>query len=546
VGPWQAFERDVARLLLANGFEDVRLVGGSGDSGGDVLGVRAGELWVVQVKLTTNSPPSREAVSEVVEAARFYGAQRMVVATSRPPGDSFLREKARYERMGLAIEVADPGVLLRLMADTPEYPPARRELRDYQSEASIRLREALLDVGRGQIVMATGLGKTVVMADVVADLLGDSRVEASRVLVVAHTIDLVSQLHRSFWYQLPKWVPTHQLADTESPSFSEGITFATIQSVNSRLESLPRFGLVLIDEAHHVGADVFQRCIAGLDPPMLGGVTATPWRGDAYDIDQTLGPPLVRFGIADGLQRGWLSDVDYRLLADNINWEAVQEASHYGYSLGQLNQKLIIPTRDEEAARIIRETWNSERRRAAVVFCRSIGHAKLFAAMLRQLDMRAEPVSSEVATRERDKLMTRFRAGQLDALTTVDLFNEGVDLPDVDMVVFMRVTHSRRVFVQQLGRGLRLSPGKDKVVVLDFVTDLRRVAEVIELDRASGWTLERLSPPGGPIQFDDVSAGDFMREWMLDQASLLLREGDPKLDLPSFNFPAPSSPGGVQ
>jgi superfamily II DNA or RNA helicase len=511
-----------------------------------VLGARSGELWVFQVKLTTNSPPSRDAVAEVVEAARFYGAERMVVATSRPPSESFLREKARYERTGLTIEVADPGVILRLMAETPEYPPARRQLRDYQTEASTRLRDALLDVGRGQIVMATGLGKTVVMAEVVADLLVDNRIAGGSVLVVAHTRDLVNQLHRSFWYQLPKSVPTHQLADAEWPAFWDGITFATIQSVSTHLDDLPRFGLVLIDEAHHLGAEIFQRCLRGLDPPMLGGVTATPWRGDTYDIDQTLGPPLVRFGIAEGLEHGWLSEVDYRLLADNVNWEAVQESSHYGYSLGQLNQKLIIPTRDEEAARIIRKAWDAERRRAGVVFCRTIDHAKLFAAMLRQLDLRAESVSSEDSARERDKLMSHFRAGQLDVLTTVDLFNEGVDLPDVDVIAFMRVTHSRRIFVQQLGRGLRLSPTKDRVVVLDFVTDLRRVAEVIELDRASRGSLERLSPPGGPIQFADVTAGDFMREWMLDQASLLLREGDPKLDLPAFNYPIPKGPGGVQ
>src|SRR2546430_12548796 len=79
------------------------------------------------------------------------------------------------------------------------------------------------------------------------------------------------------------------------------------------------------------------------------------------------------------------------------------------------------------------------------------------------------------------RLLSGFRAGQLDVVATVDLFNEGIDVPDVDLIVFMRSTHSRRIFVQQLGRGLRVSPGKENVVVLDFVTDLRRVAEAIEL-----------------------------------------------------------------
>jgi superfamily II DNA or RNA helicase len=356
---------------------------------------------------------------------------------------------------------------------------------------------------------------------------------------------LVKQLHRHFWTQLPKWVPTHQLAESERPTFWEGITFATVQSVVSRLGDIPAFGLVLVDEAHHVGADSFRRVIAGLEPRMLGGVTATPWRGDRYDIDDVLGPALVKVGIADGLRNGWLSEVDYRLLADDIDWEEIQAASVHRYSLSQLNAKLILPTRDEEAARIVRRTFDEERRTACVLFCRSIEHARDLAATLRSFDLRCEVVSHEVPSRDREMLMTQFRAGHLDALTTVDLFNEGVDLPDIDLVVFMRVTHSRRIFVQQLGRGLRWSPRKDRVIVLDFVTDLRRIAEVLELDRASGGALERFQTHG-PIQFSDRSAGDFMREWMLDQASLVLREDDPRLDVPTLNFPSPHHPGAIQ
>jgi superfamily II DNA/RNA helicase len=143
--------------------------------------------------------------------------------------------------------------------------------------------------------------------------------------------------------------------------------------------------------------------------------------------------------------------------------------------------------------------------------------------------------------------LSRFRNGALHIITTVDLFNEGVDVPDVDLIVFMRVTHSRRIFVQQLGRGLRVSPKKDKVIVLDFVTDLRRIAEVVELDSASReGSIERLGLGRHLISFKDYSLGSFFKEWILDQASLLLREGDPELELPDFNFPESAPPGGVQ
>ena len=167
--------------------------------------------------------------------------------------------------------------------------------------------------------------------------------------------------------------------------------------------------------------------------------------------------------------------------------------------------------------------------------------------MLRHFGFLAEAISYDTPPRERDALMSRFRAGQLQFVCTVDLFNEGVDVPDVDIIVFMRATHSRRIFVQQLGRGLRVSKNKNKVVVLDFVTDLRRMAEVIELDKAArDGSLERLGLGNRLVEFKDKSAGTFLREWMLDQASLLDREDDPLLQVPQFNYPEPPAPGGIQ
>ena len=546
-GPWRAFERDVARLMIANGFSDVRLVGGPGDHGADVLGTKAGELWVFQCKHTTTSGPPKGAVSEVVQAAAVYGARRMVVAVSRPPSGAFVEEIKRFQRQGLQVEVADPQVLLDLMAASPEYPPGHRQLYDYQQEAADLLREALTDTGRGQIVLATGLGKTVVMAEVIADLSRDGLIKHDRTLVVAHTRELVEQLHRAFWYQLPKWVKTEHFASGEQPRFWNGIIFATVQTVTARADMMPPIGLLVIDEAHHIGADSFQRVINDFDPPMLAGATATPWRGDGFDIDTTLGPPLVRYGIADGLRRGFLSDVDYRLCADDIDWTLVQSISKNKYSLHQLNRKLIIPTRDEQAARTIRAVFDREARRTGIVFCPSLTHADEMAATLRQYDLRAEAMSGEMLPRDRERLMSRFLSGDIDFVTSVDLFNEGVDVPDVDMIVFMRATHSRRIFVQQLGRGLRISEGKTKVVVLDFVSDLRRVAEVVELDRiARGDHIERLGLGNRLIDFRDASAGDFMQEWMLDQASLVLRESDSQLELPRFEFPEAMPPGSVQ
>lgn len=545
-GPWQAFERDVARLLIGAGFDDVRIVGGSGDKGADIVGVKNGQIWVVQCKHSTTAPPTKYAVQEVVDAGKFYKADRLVVATSRLAGGGVLSEIDRYRKLGIVVEALGPSQLDQLVSRIPEYPKSRRALRPYQQQALDAFRGGLLDTGRAQIVLATGLGKTVVMAEMVADLYRDSLIAENRVLVLADKRELVRQLQFGFWHQLPKWIPTHLLSAEENPTFWDGVTFATVQSVVGRTDALPRFGLVLVDEAHHVGSPTFRRALDLLEPPMVGGVTATPWRGDSFDIDEILGQPLLRVGISDGLRNKYLCDVDYRLLADNVDWKLVQNLSLNKYSLSQLNKRLIIPTRDEEAARQVADAFFSEKRRGAIVFSPTVDHAESFAANLRAFSLKAEAISSRLDARERDRLMASFRRGDLDILTSVDLFNEGVDVPDVDLIIFMRATHSRRIFVQQLGRGLRMSPGKDKVIVLDFVTDLQRIAEVVELEKASAGPTERLPLGHHLISFRDESAGSFMLEWMKDQADLMLREGDAQLELPRFDFPNVPQPGGVE
>lgn len=545
-GPWQAFERDVARLLMHRGFDDVRIVGGAGDKGADVLGVKDNQLWVIQCKHTTNSTAPAAAVSEVANAGVFYKADRMLVASSRRIGKGVTAEIDRQRTLGVKVEPLDSAVLLKLADLATEYPKSRRELRPYQLDAVKLFREALIETGRGQVVLATGLGKTIVMAETVSDLLRDGLIPEGKVLVLADKKDLVDQLILGFWSQLPKWVPTHRLGASEKPTFWDGITFATVDSIRSLADKLPRFGLVLVDEAHHIGSLTFRNAIDTLDPPMLGGATATPWRGDGFDIDEILGPAVVKKGIADGLKEGFLCEVDYRLMADDLDWSYIQGLSHNNYSLRQLNRRLIIPTRDEECAFLIRETFDQERRRSGIAFSPTVQHAQSFSSNLRQMGFKSEPLHSEMAPRERDRMLASFRRGDLDFVVTVDLFNEGVDVPDVDLLVFMRVTHSRRIFVQQLGRGLRASPNKDKVVVMDFVTDLRRISEVVELEKAaSKGSVERL--PLGPkiVQFRNESAGSFMVEWLKDQADLASREEDANLTLPEFDFPEPPSGMGT-
>ena len=130
-----------------------------------------------------------------------------------------------------------------------------------------------------------------------------------------------------------------------------------------------------------------------------------------------------------------------------------------------------------------------------------------------------------------------FSAGRITAITAVDVLNEGIDVPDVNILVFLRATHSRRIFIQQLGRGLRLAPGKEKVVVLDFVTDIRRLAAVSALGREAKSDsapdgIERVWLKGDIVSFSNTKAQAFVDAWLEDVASLEDADDAEKLSFP--------------
>ena len=232
------------------------------------------------------------------------------------------------------------------------------------------------------------------MSEVVTKLFDDQRLDHERVLVVAHTRALVRQLIREFWDQLPKYIPTHMLMGGEFPSFLKGITFATIQSVKNNIIKLPKFDAVFIDEAHHAGAPSFIQSIDKLSPKILGGLTATPWRGDGFNIELLFKKADAKVGIAEGLAHGFLSKTDYRLIADDIDWKFVQNKSINIYSVKQLNKRLLIPERDEKAASIINEIFKNEKRKSAIVFSPGIDHGTQFTGWLNHVGLKAACIFS--------------------------------------------------------------------------------------------------------------------------------------------------------
>jgi superfamily II DNA or RNA helicase len=400
---------------------------------------------------------------------------------------------------------------------------------------------ALCREGHALVVLATGLGKTVVAGEIVHAHLAEQPDED--VMVVAHTKELVAQLERALWKHLPKQVPTQILNGDKRPPSLRGVTCATVASAVRAVEGGHRPGLVVVDEAHHVGEHGhFQQLLDMLPDAMQLGVTATPWRGDGYDVSERFGEPVFRMGIADGMAAGYLAQVDYRLLLDeNVDWDGIAQASQQGLTIKDLNSRLFLPQRDESIVDSLREVWDRTAEPRAIVFSRTINHAEEFAQLLRERGWpRAEALSTNQTKRERNVLMSEFADGRVPIITAVDILNEGVDVPDVNILCFLRVTHSRRIFIQQLGRGLRLRPGKEHVTVLDFVSDIRRVAATHKLEqdirletrRLRDQDIERLQIPGSTFTFDRPEVGSLMEEWIHDAASLEDADEEVRLQFP--------------
>jgi superfamily II DNA or RNA helicase len=545
VGPI-GFTRQLERLALHLGFTNVVNIDGPGDQGGDLLAEREGRRWVFQAKWKKRGAPVPPgAIEEVLDAKAHYGASHCVVVTNSRFGPETYKRRDRLASAGMRVELWSGVDLTELYADPSymlEHLP-ERTLRDYQVAAFEEVVGDLDASGRALLILATGLGKTVIGGEVIARHLR-SRPD-DKVLVVAPTKDLVEQLERALWHHLSKNVRTQLLTGDHRPDDLRGVTCATVASALYCARAGYRPGLVMVDEAHHVSENgQLADLLNVLSSTEQFGVTATPWRGDRFDIQERFGEPSYSLGIEDGMRLGYLADVRYRLFADTIDWDFVRDASKNEYSIKDLNARLFLPERDEAVRDRLIEVWKATEKPRAVVFCRTIEHAERMADLLNEVPQwpGALAVHARLDQRERQSRLMRFRRGQIPIITAVDILNEGVDIPDVNILCFARVTHSRRIFVQQLGRGLRLRKGKSHVEVLDFVSDIRRIAAILNIRSqiaADEVEVLRLAERGTTFEFSDQRAESLMREWIKDAASL-----ETALDESRLQFPDPAVFGG--
>ena len=345
--------------------------------------------------------------------------------------------------------------------ESPATPPAPRPV---QREALTSLEQTRLQkFRRGLVVMATGLGKTWLAA------FDTARPQFRRVLFVAHREEILRQSLEVFRCVRPDADLGLYYGGEKHPN--AGVLFASVQTLAGNLHRFPpdRFDYVVVDEFHHAAARSYRRVIDHFQPQFLLGLTATPNRMDGADLLAMCSDNLVyECPLTEGIERGDLSPFRYFGIADDVDYAPIP------WRGGRFDPTALTEgVETQERAQHALDTWRDKGGGRALAFCVTVSHADFMADFLSRNGVAAAAVHSGPTSAPRALSVERLRAGELQVICTVDVFNEGLDVSEVDTVLMLRPTESPVVFLQQLGRGLRRSVGKDALTVIDFIGNHR-------------------------------------------------------------------------
>ena len=329
---------------------------------------------------------------------------------------------------------------------------------------------------RNLLVSATGTGKTVMAAVDYARL--RTRLPRARLLFVAHREEILAQSRATFAHAMRDGNFGEFWVGGDRPKVFDHV-FASIQSLNARgVESIDptHFDVVIVDEFHHAAAASYARVLTRLQPAELLGLTATPERSDGMEVLHWFDDRIsAELRLWDAIDQHRLVPFSYFGVADNLDLRAIPWRRGTGYDAAQLTA--AITATDVWARAVVkqfRERLVSSEGTRALGFCVSVDHAIYMARVFRDSGIPATAVWAETPDGERLQALTDLAAGRLKVVFSVDLFNEGVDIPTVNSLMMLRPTESPLLFLQQLGRGLRKSPDKALCTVLDFVGQHRK------------------------------------------------------------------------
>jgi superfamily II DNA or RNA helicase len=368
---------------------------------------------------------------------------------------------------------------------------------------------------RNLVVAPTGTGKTWVSAFDYQRLRAQGR---ERLLFVAHRNEILQQSQEVFRLVLDDETFGERLVAGERPIHWNHV-FASIQSLSSDLNVLDDhvFDMVIVDEFHHAEADTYRRLLERLQPELLLGLTATPERADGKEIWHWFEDRVAsEMRLWEALDQGLLCPFHYLGVGDGTDLRAVR-FERGRYVTGELEGVLTGDhVRVQRILSSLREWVLDPTKMRALGFCAGIGHAKFMAAQFTEAGYPSVALDGATPAVERAEAVRQLRRGEIRAIFTVDIFNEGVDIPEVDTLLLLRPTESATIFLQQLGRGLRWAEGKSVLTVLDFIGqanaeyrfDVRFRAllggtkQHVERAIAQGFPL---MPPGCAVRLDEIA-----------------------------------------
>ena len=334
--------------------------------------------------------------------------------------------------------------------------------------------ERLRGYHRNLVVAATGTGKTWIAAFDYKRLCEDGA--GHSLLFVAHRDEILRQSQQVFQLVLRDPGFGERLVGGERPTAGRHV-FASVQSLANRVDDIAPdgFDVVIVDEFHHAAAASYDRLLSRLEPKVLLGLTATPERADGRTVLDWFGGRIASESrLWDALDQGLLCPFHYFGVNDGTDLSTVR-FERGRYVPGELDH--VFTGDHARVARIrqaVEEFVTDPNRMRALGFCAGVGHAHFMASEFTRFGCPAVALDAGTPRADRRAALTKLRRGELRAIFAVDLFNEGVDLPEVDTVLMLRPTESATVFLQQLGRGLRWAEGKRVLTVLDFVGQVRR------------------------------------------------------------------------
>lgn len=334
--------------------------------------------------------------------------------------------------------------------------------KEHQAEALEALQQARNSgFTKGLVVLATGMGKTYLAAFDVANF------NAKKVLFVAHREEILLQAEASFLKILPSKKVGRYSGKQKDEEYD--LLFASVQTIGQPAHlnkfAPSTFDFIIIDEFHHAAANGYQRLLHHFTPSFMLGLTATPHRADGSDILRLCDNNLIyQQDLFDGVKAQVLCPFTYFGIFDKeVDYE------HLPWRNGKFDpEKLSNKLATRGRSKHVLKEWQQKAQNVTLAFCVSRKHADYMADYFNEHGVKAASAHSDSAL-TRGEALEQLSAGEISVLFSVDLFNEGMDLPQIDTVLLLRPTESKILFLQQMGRGLRQSEGKERLVILDFV-----------------------------------------------------------------------------